>query len=92
MNRMFTLAVQFDFVVNVYADGKGVLPPRKHEKKSVYIATIEKAAALFDSLLLADRANEIGLVVMDELHMSGEGRRRAMMESKIQFIKGGYTN
>lgn len=47
--------------------------------------------ALFDSLVAADRANEIGLVIVDELHMLGEGSRGAVMESlltKIQFIKG----
>lgn len=89
---MSPFAVHLDFLIEEYAAGKGTLPPRKRRKKSsVYIATIEKGLALFDSLLEANRANEIGLVVIDELHILGEGQRGAVLESlltKIQFVKG----
>lgn len=90
---MSPFAVQLNFLLEEYASGKGSLPPRKRGKRSIYIATIEKGLALLDSLIEADRANEIGLIVVDELHIVGESGRGATLENlltKVLYIKGKY--
>lgn len=92
---MSPFAVQLEFLLEEYAAGKGQLPPRKRrKKKSVYIATIEKGLALFDSLIEAGRAHEIGLIVVDELHIIGEPGRGATLETlltKAMFVNGKFN-
>eukprot|EP00105_Crassostrea_gigas_P009892 XP_011424998.1 PREDICTED: helicase POLQ-like [Crassostrea gigas] len=61
------LAVELDFLVEEYAGSRGRFPPIKHRRRCLYIATIEKAHSLVNSLLEQDRLDSLGLVVVDEV-------------------------
>lgn len=78
---MIPFAVEFKFLVEEYCAGSGAIPPVKRRKKNViYICTIEKSQILFDSLYEDGRLNEIGLIVVDELHMVGDAQRGYCLE------------
>ncbi|XP_017776106.1 PREDICTED: helicase POLQ-like [Nicrophorus vespilloides] len=80
-------AVDLEFLVEEYAAGRGNFPPRKRRKKnSVYIATIEKALGLINSLIENDRLNELGLIVVDELHLVGDNSRGPNLEELLTKV------
>ncbi|XP_047356162.1 helicase POLQ-like isoform X3 [Vespa velutina] len=91
IQTMTPFAIELGFLIEEYAATKGHYPPKKRRKKNtIYICTIEKALGLINSLIELKRLNEIGLLIVDELHLLGEnGGRGATLESlltKIMYI------
>ncbi|CAK9804907.1 Helicase POLQ-like [Anthophora plagiata] len=91
VQAMTPFALELDFLIEEYAGLKGIYPPKKRrKKKSMYMCTIEKALGLINSLIEEKRFNEIGIIVVDELHLLGEsGGRGATLEvllTKVLFV------
>lgn len=83
------LGTKLNFLVEEYAAGKGSLPPMNRRKtNTLYICTIEKGSALIDSLMFESRLSEIGIVVVDEIHMLYEvGKRGGTLEALVTKVK-----
>uniref|UniRef100_H0XAQ0 Helicase, POLQ like n=1 Tax=Otolemur garnettii TaxID=30611 RepID=H0XAQ0_OTOGA len=68
ISGLSSFGVELGFFVEEYAGSKGRFPPTKRrEKKSLYIATIEKGHSLVNSLIETGRISSLGLVVVDEV-------------------------
>ncbi len=62
IRTLSTLAVNLNFAVEEYAGNRGAFPPRqRRSKKVIYIATLEKAHGIINSLMELGRLQEIGL-------------------------------
>ncbi|CAL7945074.1 unnamed protein product [Xylocopa violacea] len=92
VQAMTPFALQLNFLIEEYAAAKGTYPPKKRRKKnSIYMCTIEKALGLVNSLIEENRFNEIGIIVVDELHLLGDsGGRGATLE--VLLTKALYVN
>ncbi|TPP51267.1 Helicase conserved C-terminal domain family protein [Leishmania donovani] len=81
------LTTAYDFNVDGHYGSSGRFP--LCGAPAVYVCTIEKANSLLNHMLEEGRADEIGAVVVDELHMVGESGRGATLElflSKVLVI------
>lgn len=82
----------FGFPVEGYYGINGRFPLPK--SASIFVCTIEKANSLYNHMCEEGRIDELGCVVVDELHMVGEPKRGATLElflTKVLAVAGEKT-
>ncbi|GAM21175.1 hypothetical protein SAMD00019534_043500 [Acytostelium subglobosum LB1] len=78
------------FTVEAYYGVQGLVPVPPG--KGIIVCTIEKANMIINQLIEDKRLDELGTVVVDELHMVGDGERGVLLElliSKLLFVSKG---
>ncbi|XP_033111697.1 DNA polymerase theta-like [Anneissia japonica] len=88
--KMFYLQAMFQDV-GIKVDGYmgSIAPPGGFDAIDIAVCTIEKANSLVNRLLEEKKLDQLGIVVVDELHMVGDCHRGYLLElvlTKIMFV------
>ncbi|KAL3315023.1 hypothetical protein Ciccas_006345 [Cichlidogyrus casuarinus] len=88
VQSLSAFGLNLGFYVEEYAGTKGRLPVKKQlSQPTLYVATIEKAHLIANSLIEQGRTTDLGIVVVDEVHMLGEkGQRGSTLETFLTKI------
>uniref|UniRef100_F6RK68 Helicase ATP-binding domain-containing protein n=4 Tax=Ciona intestinalis TaxID=7719 RepID=F6RK68_CIOIN len=89
--KMFHLRNIFDGTgLNVDGYMGGMSPPGGFSSVDIAVCTIEKANSILNKLIEEKSTEQLGMVVVDELHMVGDDGRGYLLElllTKIRYLK-----